>query len=110
MSIRVSNTAHALDAGLRAPVEHHRPAPVMRIVRSSYMNAACSIPVLALATILAGCSRPAAVPQSVRPMLQRIAGVDVNMHNYPSYAEYHDRVYARINYAIHPLSSASELK
>lgn len=82
---------------------------VVRLV-SEPMKPAGTIIVLAFVFLMSGCGRHAAVPDSGRSALHRIASVDVNLDDYPSYSQYHDRVSGQIKAAMHQVSSAPELK
>jgi hypothetical protein len=64
----------------------------------------------AVAVLLPGCGRQANVPAPPQPVLERIASVDVEIDHYPSYAEYHNRVYGQMEAAVSQLSSPVELK
>jgi hypothetical protein len=55
-------------------------------------------------------SQQTSIPQSLRPLLQRIESVDVNMDHYPSYSQYHDSVYQQVRSIVAQVSSPSELK
>jgi hypothetical protein len=64
----------------------------------------------AMVVLLPGCGRKATVPVSPQPVLERIASVDVDIDHYPSYVEYHHRVYGQMETAVRQLSSPVELK
>ena len=92
--------------GVRPAMPGAQRRPVVR----SHRMARIRFTVIALASMLAACSQPETAHQEVRAVLQRIANVELDVNSYPSYAEYHSRVYARINGAVHQLSATADLK
>jgi len=65
---------------------------------------------LGLAFLFLGCQQPAVTVISVEHALQRIENVDVDLGHYPSYSEYHHRVYRQEDDVVRQISSVSELK
>ncbi len=74
------------------------------------MNFAFRNLLLSVAILLPGCAGPKAAPHSLRTELQRLERVDVNPDHYPSYSDYHVRVYRQVQGIVGRVSSASDLK
>jgi hypothetical protein len=69
---------------------------------------------LGLACLLAGCHQPTITPgsltESLKLVLQDIQRVDVDPDHYPSYPDYHARVYQQTQDIVRHVASAAELK